>query len=60
KQGFISKLHIYMLIPALGLSFYLTHLFGIVGIAISKLIVVALINLIPLIYSVFLFNRITK
>ncbi|EJJ4224603.1 oligosaccharide flippase family protein [Salmonella enterica] len=60
KQGFISKLHIYMLIPALGLSFYLTHVFGIVGIAISKLIVITLINLIPLIYSVLLFNRITK
>ncbi|EGN4245398.1 O-antigen flippase, partial [Salmonella enterica] len=60
KQGFISKLHIYMLIPALGLSFYLTHFFGIIGIAISKLIVVALINLIPLIYSIFLFNRVTK
>ncbi|HCN8274596.1 TPA: O21 family O-antigen flippase, partial [Escherichia coli] len=60
RQGFISKLHIYMLIPSLVITFYLTNIFGVVGIAVSKLIVVSLINIIPLIYCILLFNRVIK
>ncbi|HEI2910477.1 TPA: O-antigen flippase, partial [Escherichia coli] len=60
RQGFISKLHIYMLIPSLVITFYLTNIFGVVGIAVSKLIVVSLINIIPLIYCILLSNRVIK
>ncbi|MCV7823660.1 O-antigen flippase, partial [Escherichia coli] len=51
---------IYMLIPSLVITFYLTNIFGVVGIAVSKLIVVSLINIIPLIYCILLFNRVIK
>ena len=60
RQGFISKLHIYMLIPSLVITFYLTNIFGVVGVAVSKLIVVSLINIIPLIYCILLSNRVIK
>ncbi|MDM2796622.1 MULTISPECIES: MATE family efflux transporter [Citrobacter] len=52
KQGFISKLHIYVLLPALSLTYFLTNYLGALGIAVSKLVVVCVINIIPAIYFI--------
>ncbi|MDE9453842.1 oligosaccharide flippase family protein [Xenorhabdus bovienii] len=50
EQSFLSKLHLYMAIPSVVITLVMTYFFKIEGLAISKLLVIILINIIPAIY----------
>ncbi|MBD2820343.1 oligosaccharide flippase family protein [Xenorhabdus sp. 42] len=50
EQNFLSKLHLYMALPSVLITLILTYFFKIQGLAISKLLVISIINVIPAIY----------
>ncbi len=50
EQSFISRLHIYVLIPSVLLTVILTYNQGIIGLGISKLLTTIVLNIAPVIY----------